>query len=99
MKKAIIYVRGHNQEMQEILCRLYAKDIGYEVLFVTTNIEDVYYFDCNVMIATNATRISRDRFKYYETVNKLKEKGIELEFATSHENAIDNFSLAMDILR
>ena len=97
MKKAIIYVRGHNQEMQEILCRLYAKDTDYEVLFTTTNIEDVNYCDCEVLIVTNATRISRDKFVYYKTVNDLKAKGIE--FATSHENAIDNISLAMDILR
>lgn len=99
MKKAIIYVRGHNQEMQEILCRLYAKDTDCEVLFATTNIEDVNYCDCEVLIVTNATRISRDKFVYYKTVNDLKAKGIEIEFATSHENAIDNISLAMDILR
>lgn len=99
MKKSIIYVRGHKQEMQEILCRLYAKDMEYELLFVTTNIEDVYYCDCDVLIVTNATRISRDRFKYYETLKELKAKGIEVEFATSHANALDNISLAMDILR
>lgn len=99
MKKSIIYVRGHNQEMQEILCRLYAKDKEYDLLFVTSNIDDVYYCDCDVLIVTNATRISRDRFKYYETLNKLKAKGIEIEYATNHENALDNISLAMDILR
>lgn len=99
MKKAIIYVRGHNQEMQEILCRLYAKDTDYKVLFVTADIEDVNYCDFDVLIVTNATRISRDKFVYYKTVNDLKAKGIEVEFATSHANAIDNFSLAMDILK
>ena len=97
MKKAVIYVRGHKQEMQEIFCRLYASDKGYKVLYVTSNIEDVNL--CDVMIVTNVSRISRDHLEYQEIVNKLERKGIAVEYAIDHDNAVDNISLAMDLLK
>lgn len=97
MKKAIIYVRGHNKEMQEILCRLYAHDMGYKVLFVTTVIEAVY--NCDVLIITNPSRVSRNSFAYHETANDLQEKGIEIEFATDHVNAVNNLHFAKQLLK
>lgn len=97
MKKAIIYVRGHNQEMQEVFCMLYAKDMGYKVLFVTTDIEAVN--NCDVLIVANHSRISRDKFVYYKTINDLKAKGIKIECAANHDKANDNISLIMDILK
>ena len=72
MKKAIIYVRGHNQEMQEILCLLYAKEQKYKVLFTTRDIEAVN--NCDTLLVTNHSRISRDKFKYYEIVKELKKQ-------------------------
>ena len=93
MKKAIIYVRGNKQEQQEILCRLYA--VEYDVLFATTNLEDAYNCDCDVVIVANASRISRDIFEYHRTIKALKSKGIKIEFAT--HNANNNISLQMDI--
>ena len=77
MTTAIIYVRGHNQEMQEVYCRVYAADKGYKVLFVTSDIESVR--NCDVLLIKNASRISRDKFKYYETLKELKTKGIKVE--------------------
>ncbi len=97
MKKAIIYVRGNNEEMQEIFCRLYANDMGYNVMFITTNIDDVNL--CDVMIVTNVSRISRGCFEYHEIVKKLKGKGIEVECAIDHENADEFLSFTMDIMK
>lgn len=77
MEKAIIYVRGNNQEMQEVQCRLYAADKGYKTLFVTNDIKTV--FNCNVLLVANHSKISRDSFEYYKILNELKTKGIELE--------------------
>ncbi len=97
MKKAIIYVRGEKEKMQEIFCRLYASDKGYKVLYTTTNIEDVNL--CDVLLVTNPSRISRNRLEYEEIVNKLKAKNIEVESAVHHDNAVDNISLAMDLMK
>lgn len=97
MKKAVIYVRGNKTKMQEIFCRLYASDKGYKVLYATSNIDDVNL--CDVMLVSNPSRISRDRLEYEEIVNKLKAKNIAVESAVDHDNAVDNISLTMDILR
>lgn len=97
MKKAIIYVKGHNQEMQEIFCRLYAKEKGYKVNFVTTDMQSVN--NCDVLLVASVSRISRDKSKYYETINLLKEKGIEVKNVASSENAVDNFNFARMILK
>ena len=97
VKKAVIYVRGHKEEMQEIFCRLYASDKGYKVLYSTSNIDDVNL--CDVMIVTNVSRISRDHLEYQKIVNKLKEKSITVECASEHDNAVDNISLTMDLLK
>lgn len=97
MKKAIIYVRGHNQETQEISCRLYAEDKGYKVLFVTTDIKTVN--NCDVLIVAKPSRISRNSFTYYETVNKLKANGIEIEFATNNDYAVNHHRFAENFLK
>ena len=97
MKNAIIYVRGHNQEMQEIFCRLYAKEKGYKVNFVTTDIVAVN--NCDIMLIASHSRISRDKFKYYEIMKDLKKKGIEVVSVSTQESADEHFSLAMDLLR
>ena len=96
MKKAVIYVRGQNKEMQEIFCRLYAKDIGYKVLFVTTDIEAVN--NCDVLIVASVSRISRDQLEYHKIINKLKDKGVTVESAIEHNNADELLSFTMDLL-
>lgn len=97
MKKAIIYVRGHKQEMQEIFCLLYAKEKGYKVLFTTTDIEAVN--NCDLLLVSNPSRISRNRIEYQIIVNNLKKKGIEVESAIEHENADELLSFTMDLMR
>ena len=97
MEKAIIYVRGHNQEMQEVHCRLYAVDNSYEVLFVTTDIKAVN--NCDVLLVANASRISRDRFEYYKTINALKEKGIKVESVANHDDTVEFERLVKSLLK
>ena len=81
MTTAIIYVRGHNQELQEVFCRMYAAEKGYKVKFVTTDIEAVQ--NCDVLLIANHSRISRDKFKYYEILKGLKTRGIKVESAAN----------------
>lgn len=97
MKKAIIYLRGHNQAKQEMFCRVYAADKGYKVLFVTNDIEAVN--GCDLLLVANHSRISRNRIEYQIIVNKLKKKGIEVECATGHENTDEFLSLVKDLLK
>ena len=95
MKKAVIYVRGKKEKMQEIFCRLYASDKGYKILYTTTNIEDVNL--CDVLLVSNPSRISRNRLEYEKTVNMLKTKNIEVECAIDNDES-DNYSFALDLL-
>lgn len=97
MKKAIIYVRGHNAEMQEVLCRVYAADKKYKVIFTTTDIKSVN--NCDILLVANHSRISRDRLEYYEIMNSLKLKGIEIESIANQDNADECISLVKDLLR
>ena len=92
MKKAVIYVRGTKEKMQEIFCRLYASDKGYKITYVTSNLEDVNL--CDVLLVSNPSRISRNQFEYETIVNELKNRGITVESAVQHDNAADNYSLA-----
>lgn len=88
MKKAIIYVRGHNQEKQEVFCRVYAADKGYKVLYTTTDIKDVN--SCDILLVSNQSRISRDKFKYYEIMKELKKKGIDV-ISVSNQDKVDEY--------
>lgn len=94
---AVIYVRGHNQEMQEIACRVYAANMGYEVLFVTTDIEAVN--GCDMLLVANRSRISRNRIECQIIMNKLKKKGIEVVSVSGQDNADECISLVKDLLR
>lgn len=93
---AVIYVRGNKKEMQEMFCTLCAVERGYKVAFATDNIGDVK--NCDVLVVTNPSRISRNETEYYEIVNDFKEKGIEIEFAVDNENLIENLELAKEFL-
>lgn len=92
MKKAIIYVRGHNQETQETSCRLYASDKGYKVAYVTTNIKNVN--NCDILLVANHSRLSRDKFKYYEIMKELRQKDIEVVSA-SNQDKVDEYNWLM----
>ena len=97
MKKAVIYVRGQKEEMQEIFCRVYASDKGYKVLLVTTDLNDVK--NCDILLVANPSRISRNRIEYQIIVNKLKKKGIEIESVSSQENVEEILWLTQELMK
>ena len=97
MTNTIIYVRGQNKEMQEVFCKLYAAEQGYNVLFATDDIKKVN--GCDILLISNPSRISRDNIKYYEVINELKAKGIEVESVAHHENSIDYYTFAKELMK
>ena len=94
---AVVYVRGNNEELQEMVCRIYAIDQGYKVLYTTRHLEDVNL--CDVMLVVSLSRISRNQHKYHESMNRLKEKGITVISVTSQDNADESITLAMDLFK
>lgn len=96
MKKAIIYLRGHNQEKQEVFCRVYAADKGYKVLFVTTDIEAAQ--NCDVLLVSNLSRISRNRIECQIIMNKLKKKGIEVVSVSNQDNVEETLWLTRELM-
>lgn len=97
MKKAIIYVRGHNQEKQEVFCKVYAMDKGYNVLFTTTDIADVN--NCDILLVANHSRISRDKLKHYEILKDLKEKEIEVVSVLNQDKVNEHLWLMGELMR
>lgn len=77
--KAVIYVRGQNEGIQEVMCRLYAEDKQYDVVKVVKNINDVS--DCDLLLVSHVSKISRNYIKYLQTASMLRNKGIEIESA------------------
>lgn len=97
MKKAVIYVRGNKEKMQEIVCRLYASEKGYKVIYVATRLEDVNL--CDIMLVANPSRISRDSKKYYEIVKGFKKRGIVVVSVASQDNADKCIELGINLFR
>lgn len=82
-ERAVIYVRGVDEAAQEMKCRAYAKDKGYEVAYVTRRIEDVKL--CDVLIVANFSRISRKQMEFAKTFKYFKARGIRIESVSGHE--------------
>lgn len=96
-ERAVIYVRGHDEEAeiaQEMKCKMYAKDKGYEVIDVTRYIEDVK--SCDVLLVANFSRISRKQITFVQTYKLFKARGIRVESATGQHDISESFS-AKDI--
>ena len=79
--RAVIYVRGKDEGIQEMICKLYANDKQYDVVDVVKNLEDVK--DCDVLLVSHVSRISRDYIKYLQIVGDLRDRGIKIEPALS----------------
>lgn len=94
---AVIYVRGDKKEMQEMLCMLCATERGYKVSITTDNLDDVEC--CDVLLAANHSRISRDKIEYHKIINEFKANGIKIEFAAEQENLANNFELVKYLLK
>lgn len=82
-ERAVIYVRGENEAAQELKCRAYAKDKGYEVSFVTRYIEDVKL--CDVLLVANFSRISRKQMEFVRNYKYFKARGIRIESVSGSE--------------
>lgn len=87
-KKAVIYTRGESETEQKLLCYFYASDNDIDVLFETNDIEKVADCEeCEIMLVAKPNRISRDKFEYYQILNALKARGIEVVFTATEESA------------
>lgn len=95
-ERAVIYVRGENEAAQEMKCRAYAADMGYEIVFVTRHIEDVKL--CDVLLVANFSRISRRQMELVKTCKLFKARGIRVE-SISGKNSIDDMFSAADIYK
>lgn len=95
-ERAVIYVRGENEAAQELKCRAYAKDKGYEISFVTRHIEDVNL--CDVLLVANFSRISRKQMTFVKTYKLFKARGIRIESAVGRNDISEMFS-AKDIYK
>ena len=98
-ERAVIYVRGHDEEAetaQEMKCKMYAKDKGYEVVGVTRYIEDVR--QCDVLLVANFSKISRKQITFVQTYKLFKARGIRIESATGQHDISGAFS-ARDIYK
>jgi DNA invertase Pin-like site-specific DNA recombinase len=86
--KAVIYVRGHNEGMQEMMCKLYAEDKGYDVVDVVKNIEEVD--NCDVLLVSHVSRVSINYIQYLHIVNTMQDKGIKIESALNTNDKVDD---------
>lgn len=87
-EKAVIYVRGDNEALQELKCREYANNKGYEVAYVTRYIEDVK--QCDVLLVANFSRISRKQMEFVKAYKLFKARGIRIENSAGHKAGYDN---------
>lgn len=94
-ERAVIYVRGVNEAEQEMKCRAYANEKGYEVVYATRHIEDVKL--CDVLIVANFSRISRKQMEFAKTFKYFKARGIRIESVSGHE--VGSMFSAEDIYR
>ena len=95
-ERAVIYVRGENEAAQELKCRVYAADNGYEIAYVTRHIEDVKL--CDVLLVANFSRISRKQMELVKAYKMFKARGIRIESAVSKSHNDELFS-AKDIYK
>lgn len=94
-ERAVIYVRGENEAAQELKCRAYADEKGYEVLYVTRYIEDVNL--CDVLLVANFSRISRKQMTFVKTYKLFKARGIRIESVA--DNDVGSMFSAEDIYK
>lgn len=90
-ERAVIYVRGENEAAQELKCRAYANEKGYEITYVTRHIEDVNL--CDVLLVANFSRISRKQMEFVKTYKLFKARGIRIESATGKGDISEMFSV------
>ena len=97
-KTAIIYLKDNDRKAaQKLFCTAHAIDYDYEILGDTTNLEEVK--DCDIMLVSSATMITRDVEEYYTIERELKEKEIRIEVALDNNNAGKYIDMALELYR
>lgn len=97
-KTAMIYLKENDRKAaQKLFCTAHAMDYDYEILGDTTNLEEVK--DCDIMLVSSATMITRDVEEYYTIERELKEKGIRIEVALDNNNAGKYIDMALELYR
>lgn len=91
-ERAIIYVRGGREAAQEMFCRMYAIDIGYNVICIAKDIKDVN--NCDVLLVSDYSRIGNE-IECNLIINELKKKGIRIESVVEQDNAKKYLDLAI----
>ena len=95
VENAIIYVRGGREGAQEMLCRMYAIDKGYDVICITRDIKDIN--NCDVLLVSGYSRIGRDVNECNLIINALKKKDIRVESVIEQGNAEKYLDLAITL--
>lgn len=97
-KTAIIFLKDNDRKaVQKLFCTAHAMDCEYEVLGSTTNLEEIR--DCDLMLVSSASIITRDVNEYYTIERELKEKGVEIEVAIDGDKAGQYIDLALELYR
>lgn len=97
-KTAMIYLKDNeNKAAQKLFCYAYAVDCGYKMIGNTTDIEEVK--DCDLMIVSSASIITRDVDEYYTIERRLKKRGIEIEIAIDDDRAGKYIDMALELYR
>ena len=95
---AMIYLKDNDRKAaQKLFCTAYAVDCEYEIIGETTDIEEIK--DCDFMIVSSASMITRDVDEYYNIERKLKKRGIEIEIALNDNRAGKYIDLALELYR
>ena len=94
-ERAVIYVRGGRSTAQEMFCRMYAIDKGYDVICITSDIKDVN--NCDVLLVSGHSRIGRDENERNLILSVLKKKGIRIEPVIEQDNVEKYLDLAITL--
>ena len=98
VKIAMIYLKeNEHKAAQKLFCYAYAVDCEYKIIGNTTDIEEVK--DCDLMIVSSASIITKDVDEYYTIERKLKERGIEIEVAINDDRAGKYIDMALELYR
>ena len=98
VKTAMIYLKDNERKAaQKLFCTAYAVDCEYKIVGNTTNIEEIK--DCDFMIASSASMITRDVEEYYNIEKKLKERDIEIEVALNDNRVGKYIDMALELYR
>ena len=97
-KTAIIYLKDNDRKAeQKLFCMAHAMDCGYEVLDETTDLKEIK--NCDIMLVSSASIITRDVEEYYSIERELKKKGIEIEVVLDNSNTGKYIDMALELYR